>query len=214
MMRFLLFWIVFFKALIRSLIRPSPRTFQKLSREALAALNITVTCKTPLPKNYFIFANHQGWLDAPVIASLIPCRLIAKYEVKWMPLFGIIAQRFGCLFVKRGVSLNYQSHLKDEILQSQVPVVCFPEGTTNRSAGKLKLGFVRFVEEQQIPAIVVFLKFKEQEPALYLRDESLFQNFLKLFSYNDRIYCDVTWQHLTPSLLDEQIAAFFQKSSE
>src|SRR5262249_38543848 len=49
-----------------------------------------------------LVANHLGYLDPLIIASLLPCVPISKSEFAHWPLLGSAARSLGVLFVRRG----------------------------------------------------------------------------------------------------------------
>ena len=87
------------------------------------------------PKPYFgtlIVANHISWLDIIALASIRHATFMAKSEVKGWPVFGLLTQASGTLFIERH---NKSALLKaidaiSELLEKGKTVVIFPEGTT------------------------------------------------------------------------------------
>jgi 1-acyl-sn-glycerol-3-phosphate acyltransferase len=108
------------------------------AQRLLAAHNILVGVRGALPSSPSVLvANHLGYLDPLVIASIVPCVPIAKAELGGWPLLGNTARRLGVLFVRRG---NVASGARVLLaarrqLRSGIPVLAFPEGTTSRGVG-------------------------------------------------------------------------------
>lgn len=48
-----------------------------------------------------VVANHISWLDIPLIAAVLPGRMLAKSEIRHWPVLGGVAARGGTLFVER-----------------------------------------------------------------------------------------------------------------
>jgi 1-acyl-sn-glycerol-3-phosphate acyltransferase len=90
-----------------------------------------------------LISNHVSYVDAPVLAGLVPCTVIAKGEVRSWPLLGNGADTLGVIFVQRGDALSGARALRQaqRALEAGVSVLGFPEGTT--SAGKDVLPFRR-----------------------------------------------------------------------
>ncbi|MFE2293708.1 lysophospholipid acyltransferase family protein [Streptomyces sp. NPDC059452] len=79
-----------------------------------------------------VVANHISWLDIPLVASVLPGRMLAKSEVGRWPLLGRLAALGGTLFIER----DRLRALPDAVgtvaaaLRSGSRVVAFPEGST------------------------------------------------------------------------------------
>ena len=87
-----------------------------------------------------IAANHVAWLDVFVVLSVVPCRFIAKSEIRDWPVAGWIAARSGTIFIRRGrrreiASINARVH---DALGAGESVGLFPEGTTGEGDVLLK----------------------------------------------------------------------------
>jgi len=182
------------------------------ARVLLKILRVELRVSRPIPQDHFIFANHQGWFDFVVLSALSPVRFIAKREVSAIPVIGRAATCVKTLFVDRGVPIDKQVKLKQDILTSKHPIACFPEGTTNAKVGKLKLGVLNFVEGIEKPAIAVFLRFDPQAPILFVGDEPLGQSISKLFGFRGKICVDITWIYLDleKGKYSEQTSLFFK----
>lgn len=80
--------------------------------------------------------NHQHNLDAGVVAGFFSKRLVilGKYELIFVPYFGQIYMLFGNLVIKRGnrrESLKSMALLEKRIVEEDLSVLVFPEGTRN-----------------------------------------------------------------------------------
>ena len=87
-----------------------------------------------------VVANHVAWLDVFVVLSVVPCRFIAKSEIRDWPLAGWIAARAGTIFIRRGrrrdiASINSRVH---DLLGAGESIGLFPEGTTGDGGRLLK----------------------------------------------------------------------------
>ena len=80
-----------------------------------------------------IVCNHLSYLDILLMASAVPCVLVAKSEVRRWPLIGWLTTRSGAVFVWRGGRRETYATVNAEMawaFRSGVPVAFFPEGTT------------------------------------------------------------------------------------
>ncbi|MEV6260065.1 lysophospholipid acyltransferase family protein [Streptomyces sp. NPDC051784] len=86
-----------------------------------------------------VVANHVSWLDVPLVAAVIPARMVAKSEIRRWPLLGAVAALGGTLFIERD-RLRALPHAVGAITRALTAgsrVAVFPQGTTwcGRSAG-------------------------------------------------------------------------------
>ncbi|MFB7215262.1 lysophospholipid acyltransferase family protein [Streptomyces sp. NPDC056255] len=79
-----------------------------------------------------VVANHISWLDIPLVAAVLPGRMLAKSEIRGWPLLGPLAARGGTLFVERDRLRALPTTVRTigAALRGGSRVVIFPEGTT------------------------------------------------------------------------------------
>ncbi|WP_411080140.1 lysophospholipid acyltransferase family protein [Streptomyces sp. cmx-18-6] len=79
-----------------------------------------------------VVANHVSWLDIPLVASVLPGRMLAKSEVGRWPVLGRIAALGGTLFIDRDRLRALPQAVRSvaAALRSGSRVVVFPEGST------------------------------------------------------------------------------------
>ncbi len=97
------------------------------------ALDLKITVTGPLPDRGLIVANHLGYLDIVALASVLPCRFVAKKDVAAWPVFGAFAKRGGTVFIdrlQRADVVRANSVLVEALLQPGCTVI-FPEGTSS-----------------------------------------------------------------------------------
>jgi 1-acyl-sn-glycerol-3-phosphate acyltransferase len=106
---------------------------QTWSRSTLRALGVQVTrIGAAPPSQGLLVSNHLGYLDIPVHSSIVPAAFVSKAEVARWPIIGALAGFSGSIFIqreKRGNSLAANARIS-AALQTGVPVLLFPEGTT------------------------------------------------------------------------------------
>ncbi|MBP9886358.1 MAG: 1-acyl-sn-glycerol-3-phosphate acyltransferase [Leptospiraceae bacterium] len=99
--------------------------------KSLYNLKVTGIEKIPLGKRCIISPNHSSWLDAQLIASILPQRayFLAKKELLKMPVSGVMMELVGGV----GIDREYvdASGLKKAmgLLKKNEHLVVFPEGT-------------------------------------------------------------------------------------
>jgi 1-acyl-sn-glycerol-3-phosphate acyltransferase len=107
-------------------------------------VRVTVRRHAPEPatSGELVVANHISWLDLPLIASVLPGRMLAKSEIRRWPLLGPIAALGGTLFIDRDRLRALPAAVRTIAtdLRSGSRVVVFPEGSTwcGRSGGAFR----------------------------------------------------------------------------
>ncbi len=91
------------------------------------------------PDRGFLIVNHRSYLDIVVLASVRPCVFVSKAEVARLPVIGWMTTRAGTVYVERGRggSARKASEGMRVAAENGLPVVFFPEGTTNTEASLL-----------------------------------------------------------------------------
>ncbi|MFI2780553.1 lysophospholipid acyltransferase family protein [Streptomyces sp. ALB3] len=91
------------------------------------------------PSGELVVANHVSWLDVPLVAAVLPARMVAKSEIRHWPLLGPVAALGGTLFIERDRlrSLPHAVRAVAGALASGARVAVFPQGSTwcGRSGG-------------------------------------------------------------------------------
>lgn len=100
---------------------------------ALQRLGIEITAEGAFPSHGLLVANHLSYLDILVFSALSPCVFVSKKEVRSWPLFGLMAEMAGTVFVDRARSSDTHranSEMTEALSEGSV-VVLFPEGTSS-----------------------------------------------------------------------------------
>lgn len=111
--------------LVRRWARGVPRTFG-------VRVTVRVHPYAPGSAGELVVANHISWLDIPLVASVLPGRMLAKSEVGRWPLLGRLAGLGSTLFIDRD-RLRALPGAVDTVaaaLRAGSRVVAFPEGST------------------------------------------------------------------------------------
>lgn len=106
-------------------------------------------------------ANHQSFLDIPLILSVYQAPPIMKKEVLHIPLFGWMAWISGAIPVSRQNSRSRKivfEKAKKRILKDRVGIQVYPEGTRSKDAlplpyEKIKKTLLYFAYNEKIPVI-------------------------------------------------------------
>ncbi|MFD7444727.1 lysophospholipid acyltransferase family protein [Streptomyces sp. NPDC059909] len=89
-----------------------------------------------------VVPNHISWLDIPLVAGVLPGRMLAKKEVRQWPVLGPLARFGGTLFVDRDRlrALPGVVATMADALRAGARVIVFPEGSTwcGRERGRFR----------------------------------------------------------------------------
>lgn len=99
----------------------------------LRRLGIPAATQGSFPARGLLISNHLSYLDILVYSSLSPCVFVSKKEVRSWPIFGLMAQMAGTVFIDRNRSADARrvNSEMQKALASGVVVVLFPEGTSS-----------------------------------------------------------------------------------
>ncbi len=114
-----------------------------------------------------LVANHVSYVDAPVLATLAPCTIIAKGEVRGWPLIGAGTAALGVIFVARGDAWSGALALRGALraLDAGVSVLGFPEGTTSRGDDVLpfRRGLFGVARLANVPVVPIAIHYASPE---------------------------------------------------
>jgi 1-acyl-sn-glycerol-3-phosphate acyltransferase len=88
------------------------------------------------PSQGLVCSNHLTYLDILVYAATAPCVFVSKREVSRWPAFGFFARCGGTIFIDRQSRTSAEKVTRQmaAVLESGVPVLLFPEGTSTDGA--------------------------------------------------------------------------------
>jgi 1-acyl-sn-glycerol-3-phosphate acyltransferase len=109
-------------------------------RLVLRRLGVHTDFRGPRPARGLICANHLSYLDIVVCAAAAPCVFVSKREVKSWPAFGLFAQCAGTIFLDRQSRTSADAAAVEmaEAMDTGVPVLLFPEGTSTDGSELLR----------------------------------------------------------------------------
>ena len=111
---------------------------------------------------YLICANHRSWFDPPLVAVLTswrPIGFLAKSELFANPLFGWLIRSINARPIRRGVVDRSAAEQIQGLLNQNIPVLTFPEGTRSKT-GRMqppKPGIGRLVRMSGAPVVPVYI---------------------------------------------------------
>lgn len=99
---------------------------------ALCGIQLDTRLAAPPAGKALVVCNHVSWLDIFVINSVIPCRFVAKADIRGWPLVGWLCEQTGTIFIARGRLREVRRTFEDLVgaLHAGEHVAFFPEGTT------------------------------------------------------------------------------------
>ncbi|MEU9984367.1 lysophospholipid acyltransferase family protein [Streptomyces sp. NPDC050856] len=132
---------------------------------------------TPAPGPRLVVANHISWLDVPLVAAVLPGRMLAKSEVRHWPVLGPLAARGGTLFVERDRLRALPGTVRElaAALRSGSRVIVFPEGSTwcGRAQGRFRPAVFQAALDAGAEVQPVRLVYRPTGPAAFVGDDPL-----------------------------------------
>lgn len=143
-----------------ALLRARAYALSRLAGTICAENGLRIAVSGPIPRGPVVLvANHVGYLDPLVLASIVPSVPVAKGELAGWPLFGPAGRDHGVLFVRRGDAASGAAVLRAgrRALAASLSVLNFPEGTTTRGEQVLPFrrgifGLARIADVPVVPA--------------------------------------------------------------
>ncbi|WP_329088944.1 MULTISPECIES: lysophospholipid acyltransferase family protein [unclassified Streptosporangium] len=145
-------------------------------------------------------ANHVSWLDPLVMAAVLPCRVLAKHEVRAWPVIGLLAAGAGALFIDRERLFALPEAVGGvaAALADGHPVAAFPEGTTwcGRGMGSFRPAVFQAALDAGAPVRPVAIRYLEGEDVLasgpaYVGDDLLWASIRRVVAVR-RLTVEVT----------------------
>lgn len=90
------------------------------------------TLEANVVRRSLFVSNHVSWLDIFAIDSILPCRFVAKSDIRSWPLIGWLCDKAGTVFIARGRVRDVRKIYEGLVasLEAGEHVAFFPEGTT------------------------------------------------------------------------------------
>ncbi|MGB0581954.1 MAG: lysophospholipid acyltransferase family protein [Limisphaerales bacterium] len=188
------------------------RWCQRTSQRFLGVLNVTYEYSGTVPKDGVVVCNHLSYLDILVLAATSPMTFVAKYQVKFWPVFGWFALLSRTLFLRR----ECKSHAKElsnqfaRVVDSDVLLTLFPEGTsTNGSIVKpFHSTLFQSVAKNGWQSTPAWLRYSMadgsvEEEICYIDDMTFLPHFLNLLAC-DAVHAQLVYGAPAPSGLNRK----------
>jgi 1-acyl-sn-glycerol-3-phosphate acyltransferase len=137
------------------------RSLVKLSG---SIVKITGEQNVPESGAVLFVANHQGNFDIPILLGFIkkPKSVIAKIEMKRMPMISTWMKYMNCIFMDRKDIRQSLKVINEgaEYLKKGYSILVFPEGTRSKgtSIGEFKKGSLKLALKSGVPIIPITIK--------------------------------------------------------
>lgn len=114
-----------------------------------------------IPAQGLYVANHQSYIDIPLIVTMFQVPPIMKKELLYIPVFGWLAWISGAMPVSRSSNQSRRkvfSLTKNRILQDKIGIQVYPEGTRSKTGlpkpfDEIKRTLLVFAYNEQIPVV-------------------------------------------------------------
>ncbi|MDG9701371.1 1-acyl-sn-glycerol-3-phosphate acyltransferase [Streptomyces sp. DH37] len=143
---------------------------RRWNRAIAAALGVRVRVTgAPAAGPALVVANHVSWLDVPLLAAVVPGRMLAKREVGRYPVLGRLAARGGTLFIDRERLRSLPGTVGEiaAALRAGSTVVVFPEGSTRcgRQRGPFRRAVFQAALDAGVPVQPVAIRYRTRGAA-------------------------------------------------
>jgi 1-acyl-sn-glycerol-3-phosphate acyltransferase len=182
---------------------------------AIRRLGIELQPEGAFPSRGLLVANHLGYLDILVLSAMHPCVFVSKQEVRYWPLFGLMAKLSGTVFVDRArtsAAHGANAEMSNALAQGAV-VVLFPEGTSSDGSKVLPFRPALFDAATKAGANVVSAHISYDvadgsaaNDVCYWGEMSFFPHLLRLLSRHE-IRARVRFAAETRKFADRKLAA-------
>ncbi|MET9610458.1 lysophospholipid acyltransferase family protein [Streptomyces sp. NPDC006512] len=146
--------------------RPRHALVRAWASALLRVLGLRITVHgTPGPDGgRLIVANHISWLDIPLVAAVLPSRMLAKSDIRGWPVLGGLAARAGTLFIERDRirALPATVDTLTRVLLGGNRVTVFPEGSTwcGRAQGPFRRAAFQSALDARVPVQPVRIGYR------------------------------------------------------
>lgn len=162
----------------------APRSAPRWARAILRSVGVRVRISGRLPRRRaLLVANHVSWLDTVVLLAVVPCRLLAKTEVRGRPVVGRLAAAAGTVFIDRSRprTLPATVAVVAAALRDGAVVAAFPEGTTGcgETVGPFRPALFQAAVDARVPVAPVTIGYGTTAPA-FVGDETLWDSLRRV----------------------------------
>lgn len=148
--------------------RAQARALQRTCVQLVSGFGLDIRTIGPRPSGRVVLvSNHLSYIDPIVLATVMPCTVIAKSSVERWPLIGPRMRELGVVFVDREDGLSPARALRQarRALLEGVSVLNFPEGTTTDGTRLLPFarGMFGVARLAQVPVVPIGLRLGHAE---------------------------------------------------
>ncbi|MFD4138541.1 lysophospholipid acyltransferase family protein [Streptomyces sp. NPDC058572] len=124
-----------------------------------------------------VVANHISWLDIPLVAAVLPGRMVAKSEVRRWPVLGPLAARGGTVFLERDRLRALPATVASmaAAMRAGSRLIVFPEGSTwcGRDQGRFRPAAFQAALDAGVAVQPVRIGYTPTGPAAFVGDDPL-----------------------------------------
>lgn len=179
------------------------------ARHFLWALGVKATYRGRAPQCGVMVSNHVTYLDILVHAAYEPMIFISKAEVAGWPIFGILTQWAGTLFIRRDLRSDVRRVASEmgPVVKSGTVLTFFPEGTSTDGNGVLPFmpSLLAPLVENAWTVTPAFIRYglepgdgRVEDDVAYYREETVFGAHLLNLLGKRRIFATVTYGEPRP----------------
>jgi len=124
-----------------------------------------------------IITNHLGYLDGIVLGSLFSAVFVSKLQVKSWPLFGLMTQLGGTIYIDRSRKLKAAGSVEriSNCLKNRLNILFFPEGTSTDGSKVLPFQSIFFqaalnASSPIVPNTIQYLSLNSKKITIANRD--------------------------------------------
>lgn len=132
----------------------------------LAGVAVEVIGEPPKPP-FFLVSNHLGYIDIPIIRSVVTGVYVAKHDIGDWPVLGTMIRNMGTIYVNRARrrSIPRAGALVVDTLNGGEGVIVFPEGTSSKGEEVLPFNssFLAFAAKTDIPVSYLSISYRTPE---------------------------------------------------
>ncbi|MEU3608146.1 lysophospholipid acyltransferase family protein [Streptomyces sp. NPDC035033] len=133
--------------------------------------------RVPAGRPLLVVANHVSWLDIPLVAAVLPGRMVAKREVRGWPVLGALAALGGTVFLDRDGLRRLPGTVREVagVLAAGGRVTAFPEGSTwcGRAGGRFRPALFQAAVDTGSDVQPVRIGYRPTGAAAYVGEDPL-----------------------------------------
>jgi len=205
---------------LRRMARPQGRVqraawLHRCCRQGLRRLGIPVIVNGSFPLRGLVVSNHLSYLDILVYSSISPCVFVSKREVRSWPVFGIMGEIAGTVFIDRSRNVDavrVNNEMIEALTQGAV-VVLYAEGTSTNGQAILPFRPALFegVVKSGVPITPAHIRYclADGDPGddvCYWGDHSFLPHLMRLLSRHG-VAAQVSFSPEANTFEDRKIAA-------